>query len=270
MFTHSRIDADYRTPLPGASVGIRHTEATAPNPDPATPPATPAEWVERTSFADDGCLRVVCILIDHIDGLNWGGSAGNRLIAEKAGRSIRWAGMHRAHLIRDGYVRWGSESVSHHKGRPPRRLPDRFILLSGLSSVEAPPPGKSMTEDVAHELLALVQWWPRTPKSRTHRAARMVAVHLQNGWTVEALLDRISRPQNEAVLSPYGLLVSLLPRPGTPYIVPAAHLAAGKHGRLLPQCRRCERVYIDRSITPGALCRDCWADDQPAPAVAAF
>lgn len=254
LAVHCRIEADRRTPVPGATVA----PAAPALPEGAWP--TPLDWAVTVECPDRTCRRLFLLLAREAN-VAWEGQVSLETAAEALGVSVRTAQTHRAHLVSAGLLRvWPVADVLP-SGLPQRR-PDGYQLLSQERSVPSVPSGASWDEDRAIEVLDRIPWWPGAAPGETSKAVRRIIRHFRNGWTVDALVKRLAFEPRQAVISRISLLRKMLPPLDQPYVVPALDQvgggSSGAAGRAWSTCGECGRPFAhDARARDGQLCRDC-------------
>ncbi|KPC72444.1 hypothetical protein ADL35_30905, partial [Streptomyces sp. NRRL WC-3753] len=180
--------------------------------------------------------------------------------------SIRTAGTHRRHLVADGHlrtvadpVRPGAQTGGGHPG------PD--VLMSGI----IPRPvnlARTWDQTRALEVMVQVPWWP-SRADLNRRAVQIVGNRLAAGWPEAELVARLAITPETSVTNPLGLLQSLLPAKGEPYVLPAREAATGQAWKA-PVCASCGVQYARHvPARPGDVCGACRANGAEGPAPAA-
>lgn len=243
--THSRIESDRRTPVPGATVG-------AATDTPTQQIVTPLDWVMTVSCRDKTCRRMLIVLATHADAA-WSGQLGCEQLAQALGCSLRTAKTHRAHLIEDGWVRTLRAQTHRPSGYVGREY-DRYVLQSGLLA----PQGETWSEDVALDALARVGWWRGASGKETQQAKWAILARLRAGWPAHVLVQRLDIvPARGSVSTRIGLLRSLLPDRDERYGVPALEAATGVPAGPVV-CASCGTQFARTAqARPGQICRTC-------------
>jgi hypothetical protein len=251
LFEHSRIDADRRTPLPGADVGPRQV---------STPTPTAAEWAATVQAPDPTCARLIVVLAVAVDpGTPWSGRMSIPEIARRAGVSTRTASTHRAHLVAARLARFQAEMDG--EGARQRRGPDRYYLLSGIIVPPVPEGARDLSweDGRAQQLLSALPWWTRTTAAENAAARRLLAARFRDGWPDAALLALLTdaTDTDTTAHTPPGLLRWRLRRAAGPYVLPAHQHATGQQPR--SRCAGCGRPF-KRHRPAGEVCAECAED----------
>ncbi|MFJ9214433.1 hypothetical protein [Streptomyces sp. NPDC102264] len=247
LFRASLLDADRRTPLPGATLERgRHSGPGVP---------TPSEWAARAATRDRTCARCLAAYARH----GWTGQIGVPDIAHELALSVRTVKTHRAHLVADGLLR--STPVPLAPGRVPE--PDHYMLRAGVRTivpVSTPATAElSWVEGRAYALLEQLVWWDanRVFPSQQTAARRALIGRFRDEWPDDALVAHLHRPGDHAdtARAPYDLLTYRLKRCAGPYI-PGAHRAAAQSSRApMTMCPGCGLGW--RPAPGFDRCRDC-------------
>ncbi|MEU8466226.1 hypothetical protein [Streptomyces sp. NPDC029003] len=256
LVLHSRLMADRRTPVPGATVG-------APAETPVEQIQTPLDWVLTVVCRDRLCRRMLVLCATHADAA-WAAQLGVAQIAAALGVHRDTIRVHRRHLSEDKLVKIERVSVRYESGHF-RRDTDRYVLQSGLLVMAQVHPvplvGRNHNEDWAHSILACARWWapPATPKGKeaTRQAVRLlVQVLAEHGWPSDEVRRRIEITPYDDVHDHLSLLRSLLRDCMEPYVIAARdHVSGTPAGRV--QCARCSSPFPSWSrAVPGQVCSD--------------
>ncbi|MGY4974906.1 hypothetical protein ACWGCC_37880 [Streptomyces nigrescens] len=261
LVREGHVDVDRRTPL--VRCGTR------PRPLPESP--TPGRWAASLTIECRTCRRIVTVIAE-LAGPDWTTrSLAQAELAHHVGVTPKTLLRHlREHL---------SELVQREPSPRPRvevrgrwryvgSAPDRYVLLTGLGPREPDwellGRSDSWLVDAGHQLLDDVPWFRGVEPSDREAAAVRIAGHLRDGYPYAVLEEMVlRRPVREPVISPYALLISLLPPPGGQYIPTAAEtVGAAPAGRSL--CPTCEHPHDDPAVPAGVICGPCTRAATPA------
>ena len=257
LVRHAKLEADRLTPVPGAT-------CSATQEWPSDDFVTPLDWVLTVATRDTTCRTMLRVHATHADE-SWSGRMGLADLAKALDCSLRTAGTHRRHLVEDGHLRTVADPVRPGAKTGGRR-PDKYVLMSGI----IPRPvnlARTWDQTRALEVMVQVPWWPSRP-DLNRRAVQIVGNRLASGWPEGELVARLAITPESAVTNPVGLLQSLLPAKGEPYVLPAREAATGRAWKA-PLCACCGVQFArDVPARPGDVCGTCRADGAEGPAPA--